>query len=158
MTCLCRVLLQNASLLMSFGRRYGMVGRNGLGKTTLLRAMSRYKRYPVLCTSHCVVTCCSQNLRQLLYVCSGHLKIPSHISILHVEQEVVGDDTEAIDSVLQSDTKRTALLAEEKLLTQQMAAGLAHSLELYSWHLDITLNSLFNHSYTYHNLNPYPLP
>lgn len=53
-----KVLLQNASLLMSFGRRYGMVGRNGLGKTTLLRAMSRYKTYPVLCTSDCVLTCC----------------------------------------------------------------------------------------------------
>ncbi len=56
-------------------------------------------------------------------MCSGGLKIPSHISILHVEQEVVGDDTEALDSVLESDTKRTQLLAEEKSLSQQMAAG-----------------------------------
>jgi len=35
-----RVLLQNANLLLSFGRRYGLVGRNGLGKTTLLRMIA----------------------------------------------------------------------------------------------------------------------
>jgi ATP-binding cassette subfamily F protein 3 len=32
-----RVLLQGADLIMSAGRRYGLVGRNGIGKTTLLR-------------------------------------------------------------------------------------------------------------------------
>ena len=41
--------------------RYGFVGRNGLGKTTLLRMISE---------------------KQLM--------IPSHISVLHVEQEVGG--------------------------------------------------------------------
>lgn len=35
------MLLQNADLTLSFGRRYGLVGRNGLGKTTLLRMISR---------------------------------------------------------------------------------------------------------------------
>jgi ATP-binding cassette subfamily F protein 3 len=42
---------------LTYGRRYGLVGRNGLGKSTLLRTISR---------------------RQLI--------IPKHISILHVEQ------------------------------------------------------------------------
>lgn len=37
-----RVLLQGADLVLAFGRRYGLVGRNGLGKTTLLRMISRY--------------------------------------------------------------------------------------------------------------------
>ncbi|KAH1003032.1 hypothetical protein HUJ05_010981 [Dendroctonus ponderosae] len=68
-----RVLLQGADVTLAFGRRYGLVGRNGLGKSTLLRMIS-----------------------------SGNLKIPSHISILHVEQEVVGDETLALDSVLES--------------------------------------------------------
>ena len=36
-----RVLLQNASLHLSVGRRYGLVGRNGYGKTTLLRALAK---------------------------------------------------------------------------------------------------------------------
>lgn len=35
-----KVLLQNADLLLASGRRYGLVGRNGLGKTTLLRMIS----------------------------------------------------------------------------------------------------------------------
>lgn len=37
-----RVLLQGADLMLAFGRRYGLIGRNGLGKTTLLRMISRY--------------------------------------------------------------------------------------------------------------------
>lgn len=63
-----KVLLQNADLLLAAGRRYGLVGRNGLGKTTLLRMIA-----------------------------GKQLQIPSHISILHVEQEVHGDDTTALD-------------------------------------------------------------
>lgn len=68
---------------MSFGRRYGFVGRNGMGKSTLLRAISR---------------------RELF--------IPSHISVLHVEQEVHGDDTIAVDSVLEADTLRLFVIFE----------------------------------------------
>lgn len=52
------VLLQGADIVLAFGRRYGFVGRNGLGKTTVLRMIS-----------------------------SRQLHIPAHISILHVEQE-----------------------------------------------------------------------
>ncbi|XP_073843233.1 ATP-binding cassette sub-family F member 3 [Musca autumnalis] len=89
-----KVLLQNANLLLSFGRRYGLVGRNGLGKTTLLRMISE---------------------RQL--------QIPSHISVLHVEQEVVGDDTPAVDSVLECDTERTRLLAREKEIMALLNSG-----------------------------------
>lgn len=37
-----RILLQGADLTLAFGRRYGLIGRNGLGKTTLLRMLSRY--------------------------------------------------------------------------------------------------------------------
>lgn len=80
-----RVLLQNADMTISAGRRYGLVGRNGLGKTTMLRMIS-----------------CKQ------------LQIPSHISILHVEQEVVGDDTIALDSVLECDEKLNELWRLEK--------------------------------------------
>lgn len=89
-----KVLLQNADLLLATGRRYGFVGRNGLGKTTLLKMIS-----------------------------GKQLQIPSHISILHVEQEVVGDDTLALDSVLEVDTVRTDLLAREKELNAQINAG-----------------------------------
>lgn len=108
-----RVLLQGADLTLAYGRRYGLVGRNGLGKSTLLRMIS-----------------------------GGQLRIPSHISILHVEQEVllnmlffsvfyydcnifqvVGDNTLAIDSVLECDTVRAELLKKEKEISAAINAG-----------------------------------
>lgn len=80
-----RSLIKNSSLKLVAGRRYGLVGRNGAGKSTLLRAIS-----------------------------SRELDVPKHLDILHVEQEVVGDDTPVIASVLASDVERANLLAEEK--------------------------------------------
>uniref|UniRef100_A0A8C2XAU8 ATP-binding cassette sub-family F member 3 n=1 Tax=Cyclopterus lumpus TaxID=8103 RepID=A0A8C2XAU8_CYCLU len=76
-----RCLLQGAELSLATGRRYGLIGRNGLGKTTLLKMLA-----------------------------SRNLRVPAHISILHVEQEVAGDDTGALQSVLLSDTLREGLL------------------------------------------------
>lgn len=89
-------LLKGANLVLVYGKRYGMVGRNGLGKSTLLKMIS-----------------------------GGQLVIPSHISILHVEQEVTGDDTIALQSVLSSWEIRENLLKEEKDINHQMAEGLA---------------------------------
>lgn len=80
--------------MLAFGRRYGLVGRNGLGKTTLLRMIS-----------------------------NRQLHIPSHISILHVEQEVVGDDTPALQSVLECDTVRENLLKREREINAAINAG-----------------------------------
>jgi len=52
-------ILSDTNLTLAFGRRYGLVGQNGIGKSTLLRALSKRE-----------------------------VAIPTHISILHVEQEV----------------------------------------------------------------------
>lgn len=52
-------ILTDTNLTLAYGRRYGLVGQNGIGKSTLLRALAR-----------------------------RDLAIPTHISILHVEQEV----------------------------------------------------------------------
>jgi len=52
-------ILTDSSLTLAYGRRYGLVGQNGIGKSTLLRALARRE-----------------------------VAIPTHISILHVEQEV----------------------------------------------------------------------
>ncbi|XP_008313707.1 ATP-binding cassette sub-family F member 3 [Cynoglossus semilaevis] len=95
-----RCLLQGAELSLATGRRYGLIGRNGLGKTTLLKMLA-----------------------------SRNLRVPAHISILHVEQEVAGDDTRALDSVLQSDTVREDLLQEEKRLNARIANGTADGME-----------------------------
>lgn len=55
---------------------------------------------------------------------SRNLRVPAHISILHVEQEVAGDDTVALQSVLESDTLREELLTEEKQLNTRIANGM----------------------------------
>jgi ATP-binding cassette subfamily F protein 3 len=52
-------ILTDAAFTLAYGRRYGLVGQNGIGKSTLLRALSRRE-----------------------------IPIPTHVSILHVEQEV----------------------------------------------------------------------
>jgi ATP-binding cassette, subfamily F, member 3 len=52
-------ILTDTTFTLSYGHRYGLVGNNGVGKSTLLRALSRRE-----------------------------VPIPTHISILHVEQEV----------------------------------------------------------------------
>ena len=93
-------LIQGANLTMAYGRRYGFVGRNGLGKSTLLHMISS---------------------RQLI--------IPAHMSVLHVEQEVTGDDTLALQSVLESDTKRESLLKEEKQLNDSESADAQNRLQ-----------------------------
>ncbi|CAB4057489.1 ABCF3 [Lepeophtheirus salmonis] len=85
-----KILIQNTNLSLIHGRRYGLVGRNGLGKSTFLRMLS-----------------------------SSQLRIPTHIFILHVEQEVVGDDTSALQSVLESDTKRQSLIQEAQHLSKE---------------------------------------
>ncbi|KAM7534993.1 hypothetical protein Aperf_G00000103645 [Anoplocephala perfoliata] len=97
-----RVLLQNASLHLSLGHRYGLIGRNGYGKTTLLRALA-----------------------------NGDLRLPQGLTVLHVEQEVAGDSTPAIESVLQADTRRARLLDElEKLKKSNSANNDASSARL----------------------------
>jgi len=45
--------------------------------------------------------------------------IPKNCQILHVEQEVVGDDTTALQCVLNTDVERVQLLQEEARLVQQ---------------------------------------
>ncbi|KAF3827365.1 hypothetical protein GH733_002851 [Mirounga leonina] len=95
-----RVLLAGADVNLAWGRRYGLVGRNGLGKTTLLKMLA-----------------------------TRSLRVPAHISLLHVEQEVAGDDTPALQSVLESDTMREDLLQRERKLSAQIATGRAEGSE-----------------------------
>ncbi|BFZ26167.1 hypothetical protein BsWGS_29206 [Bradybaena similaris] len=87
-------LFVNADLHITHARRYGLVGPNGHGKTTLLKHMA-----------------------------NRALNIPANIDVLYCEQEVVADDTKAIDAVLKADKKRTALLAEEKDLIAKITEG-----------------------------------
>eukprot|EP00798_Chlamydomonas_sp_ICE-L_P006024 gene6024-12748_t len=46
--------------------------------------------------------------------------IPANCQILHVEQEIVGDDTTVIGSVLACDTERSELLEQEEEILSQL--------------------------------------
>ncbi|RXW16576.1 hypothetical protein EST38_g9279 [Candolleomyces aberdarensis] len=84
-------ILSGASLTLAHGRRYGIIGRNGVGKSTLLR-----------------------------HIAMREVPIPAHITILFVEQEIIGDDTTAIDSVLKADVWRDHLLKEQASLDAKL--------------------------------------
>ncbi|KAI0105075.1 P-loop containing nucleoside triphosphate hydrolase protein [Nemania sp. FL0031] len=85
-------ILTDTDLTLAYGHRYGLVGNNGVGKSTLLRALSRRE-----------------------------LPIPTHISILHVEQEITGDDTPALQAVLDADVWRKVLMKEQADITARLA-------------------------------------
>lgn len=86
-------ILSGATLTLAHGRRYGLIGRNGVGKSTLLR-----------------------------HIAMREVPIPAHITILFVEQEVVGDETTAIDSVLKADVWRDHLMKEQTILDAKLTA------------------------------------
>lgn len=103
-------LIRDSALKVLHGRRYGLVGRNGAGKSTLLRHIS-----------------------------SRELDVPSHLNILHVEQEVTGDDTTVLQSVLDTDIERKTLLDEEKELLQKQAKATPEELKV----LDVRLSEVY---------------
>ncbi len=70
-----------------------------------------------------VVWCNMNTVVSGIVIGSGQLRIPSHIRILHVEQEVEGDDTSALQSVLECDTKREGLLKEEREISAKLNAS-----------------------------------
>ena len=83
-----RDLLKDAHLKLSPGQRYGFVGRNGSGKSTLFRSMAagRIPGYPPNCVT------------------------------LLVDQEDVGDDRRAVDTVVSAHKELSDLLEEEASL------------------------------------------
>ncbi|KAI7343512.1 putative ABC transporter ATP-binding protein [Hortaea werneckii] len=84
-------ICSDSNLTLAYGRRYGLVGQNGIGKSTLLRALSKRE-----------------------------VAVPTHISILHVEQEINGDDTPALQAVLDADVWRKHLLKEQDKIISEL--------------------------------------
>jgi len=82
------LLLENTSLTLAFGHRYGLIGPNGTGKSTLLRNIAQ------------------RTLKG----------IPKNIQILYVEQEVDGTDKTPLESVIEADEERLKLLREQQEL------------------------------------------
>jgi ATP-binding cassette subfamily F protein 3 len=85
-------LVSGAALRLLSGRRYGLIGRNGVGKTCLLSAMAAYEIKD----------------------------FPKHLRVMHVEQEAAGGDETVIEHVLAADAERDMLLTEEKRLNDQI--------------------------------------
>ena len=84
-----RPLLENASATIPAGHKVGLVGRNGTGKTTLFRL-----------------------IRGELSLETGSIELPRQARIGGVAQEVPGNETSLLDTVLAADTERADLLAE----------------------------------------------
>ena len=85
-------LVKNARVQFVFGRRYGLIGRNGIGKSTLLQA-----------------------------VVAGSLPgFPRYLRVTYVHQhDIVDVDEEVLAYVVQSDQEKAYLeQEEERLLTQ----------------------------------------
>ena len=80
-------LLKNTSVKISHGKRYGLVGPNGMGKSTLLKLLA-WRKIPV----------------------------PKNIDVLLVEQEVVGDDKTALEAVVTANEELVNLRKEVESL------------------------------------------
>ncbi|MEQ9040693.1 MAG: ABC-F family ATP-binding cassette domain-containing protein [Silicimonas sp.] len=84
-----RPLFEGASAIIPDGHKVGFVGRNGTGKTTLFRL-----------------------IRGEIALEGGEIHIPRQARIGGVAQEVPGSETSLLDTVLQADTERDALMTE----------------------------------------------
>uniref|UniRef100_A0A803LN97 ABC transporter domain-containing protein n=1 Tax=Chenopodium quinoa TaxID=63459 RepID=A0A803LN97_CHEQI len=96
-------LLKNASLKISHGKRYGLVGPNGMGKSTLLKLLA-WRKIPV----------------------------PKNIDVLLVEQEIVGDDRSALEAVVSANEELLNLLDADAAEAQasKILAGLGFTKDM----------------------------
>jgi len=88
-------LLEDADFSLVYGRKYGLVGENGVGKTTLLKHLAQYQLPGMIPNSH---------------------------RILHVKQEIPISPSETanvIDTVLASDVERLQLLDQERQILEK---------------------------------------
>ena len=91
-------LIKNASLRLVQGRRYGLIGANGHGKSTLLNLISTYKL-------------------------PG---FPSHLRVVHVQQEEIPkaeQERVVLEYVLGSDQQKNYLESEEARLLDLLEQG-----------------------------------
>ncbi|KAJ4718203.1 ABC transporter F family-like protein [Melia azedarach] len=87
-------LLKNTSVKISHGKRYGLVGPNGMGKSTLLKLLA-WRKIPV----------------------------PKNIDVLLVEQEVIGDDKTALEAVVSANEELVKLRDEVASLQNLSSAA-----------------------------------
>ncbi|HUX78340.1 MAG TPA: ABC-F family ATP-binding cassette domain-containing protein [Alphaproteobacteria bacterium] len=83
-----RTLIENLTMTLNEGHRYGLVGRNGTGKSTLFKV-----------------------LLKTLHPDAGQLEIPARVRLGHVAQEAPSGSTTPIDAVMAADKERLELMA-----------------------------------------------
>ncbi len=99
-----RVLLEEVSASVNVGDRVGLVGRNGTGKTTLLRLI------------------CGDIGPE-----SGSIEVPRRWRIGITRQEAPGGDKSLIDTVLAFDAELVSLLAESETATDPYRIAEIHT-------------------------------
>lgn len=87
-------LVEEAELSLNYGNRYGLIGRNGCGKSTLMRAIG----------ARCI-------------------PIPDGIDIFHLREEIEASDMTAKDAVMSVDKERAKLEAEAEELSDVIASA-----------------------------------
>jgi ATP-binding cassette subfamily F protein 3 len=98
-----RTLLDSASLQLDRGQKIGLVGRNGIGKSTLFRLI----------------------LGQI-HADGGNLNFAQSFKIATVAQEAPGGDASALEFVINADHERTALLLEAETCEDPDRIGEIH--------------------------------
>ncbi|MCQ2817382.1 MAG: ATP-binding cassette domain-containing protein [archaeon] len=88
-----KVLIDEGNLKIAYGRRYVLIGRNGVGKTTLLNHLMRKELDGV----------------------------PKTLQIVHVEQETIMTENGLLDEILLCDVERTKLLKESEELNEEIS-------------------------------------
>ncbi|KAF0911475.1 hypothetical protein E2562_011127 [Oryza meyeriana var. granulata] len=87
-------LLVDTELELNYGRRYGLLGLNGCGKSCLLKAIG-----------------------------SRELPIPQHMDIYHLSHEIEASDMSALQAVISCDEERVKLEKEAEILAAQDDGG-----------------------------------
>jgi len=83
-----RTLIENLTLTLNEGHRYGLVGRNGTGKSTFFKV-----------------------LLKTFHPDAGQLEIPSRVRLGHVAQEAPSGSTTPLEAVMAADQERLELMA-----------------------------------------------
>ncbi|MGK9167040.1 ABC-F family ATP-binding cassette domain-containing protein [Inquilinus limosus] len=99
-----RTLLDSASVSVPAGHKAGLVGHNGTGKSTLLRA-----------------------IRQEIALDGGQIGIPARWRMASVAQEAPSGPVSLLDTVLAADTERASLLAEAETAEDPHRIGEIHT-------------------------------
>jgi ATP-binding cassette subfamily F protein 2 len=89
------VLVDDTTLELNYGRRYGLIGLNGAGKSSIMNCIGRRE-----------------------------IPVPPHISVYHLEKEIAATELSALEAVtedVENERKRLEEEAEELVLSEEGA-------------------------------------